>query len=389
MAINLAGIDHDQLRRGQVVAAPGVLRGAQLIDATYRHLPDADSPLLHHEQVKLFTGAAEVLARVRTIGKEAIAPGTEGWIQLVLAAPVAVARGDRFILRRPSPGTTLGGGQVLDPQPRRRHRRFRTDVVERFRTSSQGTADEIMLRTLLQLGPLPQSTLLARSGLPLPDGQAALQTLLESEKVVALGKNVMAVATWRSLQERVLQELAAYHQASPLRLGMEREALRGQLQLAAGDFNSLCELLYQKQQIVAEDTILRLPAHVVSFSNEQQAAIDRLMASFAARGALSPSVKECQAIVDERTYYALVDLGRIQPIADDVVYDSATYDHLLGQLSAYLQTHGAITAAEAKEVLGVSRKYAIALLEHMDALRLTRREGDRRVPQRPLTRPTH
>jgi len=291
VAINLAGVDHDQLRRGQVVAAPGVLRGTQLIDATYRHLPDADSPLLHHEQVKLFAGAAEVLARVRTIGQEEIAPGVEGWIQLALAAPVAVARGDHFILRRPSPGATLGGGQVLDPQPGRRHRRFRADVIERFHTSSQGTAEEIVLRALLQQGPTPQATLLAKCGLPLPEGRAALQSLIEGEQAITLGKNVVATATWRALQERLLYELDAYHQSSPLRLGMEREALRARLQLSSGDFNSLCELLNNGDQLVAEDTYLRRPDHTVTFSATQQAAIDRLMALFAAQGALSPSVK--------------------------------------------------------------------------------------------------
>ena len=383
VAINLAGIDHDQLRRGQVVAAPGVVRGTYLLDATYRHLADNDAPLLHHEQVKLFTGAAEVLARGRIIGQETIAPGAEGWIQLALEAPVAAARGDRYILRRPSPGTTLGGGQVLDPHPGRRHRRFKPEAVERFRALSQGTNDEIILRTLLQLGPVSQATLLEKSGLPRPEGQAALQSLLESEEAVAVGKNVITASAWRSLQERLLQELALFHQATPLRRGMEREVLRARLKLPVLIYNSLCEFLNESGQITAEGTTLRLPTHMVTFSPSQQAAIDRLMAWFAAQGALSPSVKECQTIVGEPAYYALVDLGRIQPIAEDVVYDQATYERLLSQLTAYLQAHGAITPIEAKEELGISRKYAIALLEHMDALRLTRREGDRRVLTRP------
>ncbi len=145
VAVNLTGIDRDALHRGQVLAARGAVRPTLLLDSAYRHLPDADAPLAHNTEVKLFIGAAEVSARARVIGGEQIAPGEAGWLQLALAQPVAAARGDRFILRRPTPGATLGGGRVLDPQPRRRHRRLRPDVVERFRALAQGTPEELLL----------------------------------------------------------------------------------------------------------------------------------------------------------------------------------------------------------------------------------------------------
>ena len=153
VAINLTGIDKDDLARGHVVAAPDVIGHTILFDAAYRHLPDATKPLKHNTTIKLFVGAAELLARVRVLGSERIEPGQSGWLQLATTEPVAVTRGDRFILRRPSPGETIGGGRVLDPHPGRRHRRFRSETVERLKTLSQGTPAELLLQTVQRLEP--------------------------------------------------------------------------------------------------------------------------------------------------------------------------------------------------------------------------------------------
>ncbi|MEM7118702.1 MAG: selenocysteine-specific translation elongation factor, partial [Chloroflexota bacterium] len=131
VAINVTGLSKDEVQRGNVVTLPKMVRGTVLFDASYRHLAAADAPLKHNMEVKLFVGAAEVVARTRVLGAKQIDPGEEGWLQLALSESAAIVRGDRFILRRPSPGATLGGGKVLDPYPGRRHRRFRPDVIAR------------------------------------------------------------------------------------------------------------------------------------------------------------------------------------------------------------------------------------------------------------------
>ena len=120
------------------------------------------------------------------------------------------------------------------------------------------------------------------------------------------------------------------------------------------------------------------------FSTEEEAAIAQLMDQFKRQGILSPSVKECKAVVGDGIYYALVDLGRLKSISEDVVYTAELYDQLLNQLTSHLHQTGTISAPEARDLLGASRKYAIALLEHMDELRITRRSGDIRLPARPI-----
>jgi selenocysteine-specific elongation factor len=338
--------------------------------------------------VKLFIGAAEVSARARVIGGEEVAPGQEGWLQLALAEPVAAARGDRFILRRPSPGATLGGGRVLDPRPGRRHRRLRPDVVERFQTLAQGAPGELLVATLARSGALPPATLLQRAGLTADEGRVALDALLAEGQVLSIGKHLLTPAHWQTLQERALAELAAYHTEAPLRPGMEREELRARLALPPPLFVALREALLAAGSIVEVGSLLHLPGHEVRFSNEQEAVAERLLALLAAQGVNSSSVKECKAMVGDSLYTALVDLGRLRPINDDVVYSLPVYTDLIARLENHLRARGSITAAEARDLLGTSRKYAIALLEHLDELRLTRRVGDTRELARPLPSPT-
>lgn len=387
VAVNLSNIDRENLHRGQVLAGRGVVRGSRLIDAYYRHLPDVDTPLLHNTEVKLFIGSAETSARVRIIGTENIPAGQEGWIQLALSSPVAAVRGLRFILRRPSPGATLGGGRVLDPHPGRRHRRFRADVIERFKTLTQGTPDEIIMAALVASGTLSPAALGEKTGLPAQAVQESLRRLIEDGQAINLEKVVISASEWRSLLERVPSELANFHREAPMRPGMDREDLRGRLRVTPVVFNPLKETLLKSGVIAESGTLLRLPGHEVTFSTEQQRSIDQLMALFDRQGVLSPSVKECKAIVGESTYFALVDAEQIKPISEEVVYSIGIYRQLIAQLMDYLYAKGSISAPETRDLLNTSRKYAIALLEHMDELRITRRTGDTRIPTRPQTLP--
>ena len=284
VAVNLSGIDREALGRGQVVAARGVVRPTLRLDAHYRHLPDADAPLAHNAEVKLFLGAAEVTARARVIGGEHIPPGAEGWLQLALVEPVAAVRGDRFILRRPSPGATLGGGHVLDPRPGRRHRRFRPDVVARFQALDRGAPDELLLAALARAGALPAATLLERAGLSADEGPPALDSLVAGGQIRVIGKTLVWPAHWQELRERAASELTRYHTEAPLRPGMEREELRARLQLSPPLFAALRDELLAMGAVVEAGPLLRLPDHAVRFSSEQEAAVARLRALCAAQG---------------------------------------------------------------------------------------------------------
>ncbi len=378
VAINLTGVSRDELARGHVVAAPGVVSHTILLDAGYRHLPDAPGPLKHNTEVKLFVGAAEALARTRVIGAPQIEPGQTGWLQLALAEPVAVIRGDRFILRRPSPGATLGGGQILDPHPGRRHRRFREDVIARFQTLSQGTPAELLGQTLARMEPVGEAELVKKSGLAADTAVPALAELEAQGDVIRLNRQLVTRAGWQKQRDRLADVLAAYHQEFPLRPGIPREELRSRLQMKAAVFNPFLSQVVADGLAMDTGSVVRQPEFSVTFSPAQQQAIDALMQRFARSGVNSPSVKEAKAAVGEDVYFALVESGQVRPLNHEVVYRHQEYEKVVTAVTEFLHTHAQINAAQTRDLLQTSRKYAIALLEHLDEIRVTRRVGDNR-----------
>ncbi len=378
VAVNLTGIDKDQVNRGDVLAAPGTISGTLLLDVAYRHLADADAPLKHHTEVKLFVGAKEVLARARVLGVGQINPGEEGWLQLALSEPVAAARGDRFILRRPSPGVTLGGGHILDPHPGRKHRRFRPEVVQRLQTLAQGTPAELLYQALARLEPIAENKLLEQAGLDKETAVTALQELLDSHQAIQIHQQLFTSARWQQILDKLLASVANYHRDNPLRLGIPREELRSRLRLAPPLFNPLLAEATSNHGIKEVGNIVQAEKHTIQFSPEQQASVSALLRHFAAAGINSPSVKDAKAAVGEAIYLALVDLGELRPLNADVVYARLEYEKYTAAIIRHLQKNQTINAAQVRDLLNTSRKYAIALLEHLDDIKVTRRVGDNR-----------
>mgnify|MGYP002713009377 CR=1 FL=1 len=379
VAVNLTGIDRDEVKRGDVVAGEGIINRTILFDGMYRHLAEATTPLKHNMEVKLFVGAKEVLARTRVLGVEQIEVGQEGWLQLATVEDIAVVRGDRYILRRPSPGETLGGGQVLDPHPGRRHRRFKPETIERMKTLSAGTPEEMLLQALRRIEPTAEQALLQSAGLEKDTAVSALENLKTSNQVLQLDTQLITYQTSQKLKATTENLLTAYHKEYPLRLGIPREEVRSRLKLKANVFNPLIDVWVTENSMVEEGTFLHLPSHQVRFSAAQQTKIDQLMQIFSTSGVNSPSVKEAQEAVGENVYFALVDLNKLQPISKDVVYPPTQLEKIVAQIVGYCQENGRINAAQTRDLLGTSRKYAISLLEYLDQTKVTRRIDDDRV----------
>ncbi len=383
VAVNLSGVDRGDIQRGDVVTRPGTLHGTTLIDVVFRHLPDAGRPLQHNAEVKFFSGAAESVAHVRLVGNRELLPGEEGWLQLRLAQPLALDKRDRFILRYPSPAQTIGGGVVLDPHPPHRWRRFKPDVIARFETLAAGTPEDLVLHALQGETALTTAELAARTGLAGSVVEAALAALAEEGQVFKLlPGSWMALAAWQRLTGRMQAELAAYHQRNPLRLGMPREALRSRLGLSGKLFQPFVQQAVESGILVDTGTALSLPEHRVTFAPAQQAAIDRLMREFQAQPTTPPATRDAAALVGEDVLAALVEQGRLVQVNDDVLFDADTYADLVRQVEQFIEREGSITVAQARDLFNTSRKYVLALLEHLDSIGVTRRTGDERVLRR-------
>jgi len=375
-AVNISGLDVEQIQRGEVVTHPGQYRATQRLDLNFRLLPNVSASLRHHTEVKLFIGTSETIADVRLLGAETLNPGETGWLQLELRTPVVAVRGDRYILRRPSPGETLGGGTVVDPQPRARHKRFDKAVLQALDALAQGSPAEVLLQAALALGPAPVKDVLARSRLEGPAAELALQELVDTGQGLLLDDLVIAAPQWSLLKETVATALSVYHQAYPLRRGMPREELKSRLKLAPRLFNLVLPKMAAEGVLTEGPKWAALPGHIVRFSPFQQVKVDKLMALFAATPYAPPSVKECQAEVGEDILSALREFGDLVAVSDEVVFHKTDYEIMVEKICQTLQQKGQISLAEGRDLLNTSRKYVQALLEHLDAIGVTVRVGD-------------
>ncbi len=259
-AVNITGVSVDQIRRGDMVVHPGTYQPSKMIDVWVTLLEDADAPLKHNAEVKFFLGAAEVMARVRLLGVKELQPGQEGFLQLMLQEPVVALRRDRFILRRPSPPATIGGGQVIDPHPKRRHKRFNTDRLDELAQLMVGTPEDVLLQTAQKLGAVSQESLIEHSGLEPGPAYEALAELLEKGALVEIGdkKWLIPAEQLAQFESQILQTLGDYHRENPLHPGMPREQLKSKTGLTTDLLDSLLKRLSGQGELVTRNAQVRL-----------------------------------------------------------------------------------------------------------------------------------
>ena len=377
-AVNISGVDVDQIRRGEVVAYPGQYTPTRRIDVHFNLLSDASSPLHHHTEAKLFIGTSEILVDVRVLGTEILNPGDTGWLQLELRDPIVALRGDRYILRRPSPAETLGGGMIVDPLPKARHKRFDTSLLKALESMALGTPPEILLQAALALGPSPSRDVILRSRLEPAIAESAMQVLITSGQLISLEDVVIPATHWSALSGSMIGAVSAYHQTFPLRQGIPREELKSRLKLTPRIFNLIIHQMVAQGMLTGGPKWAALPEHRVRFSPFQQVKVDQLLAQFAATPLTPPSVKDCQEEADEDIFNALLDCGDLVAVSNEIVFRKKDYDSMVETVIQVTRLKGKVTLGEVRDLLKTSRRYTQALLEHLDATGVTVRDGDYR-----------
>jgi selenocysteine-specific elongation factor len=386
-AINISGTSVEQISRGEVVVTPGSYQPTRRLDARFRLLRDASGPVRHASEVKLFVGTSETIANIRLLDTEMLNPEEEAWVQLELRDPVVVVRGDRYILRRPSPGETLGGGKIVDPFPEIRHKRFDEKVLSRLESLHEGTSADVLFQACQALGAVPVKEIVSRSRLESSDADDALKELLSAGQLVALeegritpSSDLMVATTshWNRLKNRVTETLESFHRQFPLRHGIPREELKSKLGLGPRQFNCIVRKLTADNMILESSTWIALPGHVIQFDGGQQGRIEQLMNYFTKAPFAPPSVKESQSLVGEDVFSALVERGDLVKVAADVVFRKEDFELMSDKVKSHLQKNSRITVAEVRDMFNTSRKYALAFMEYLDGTGVTARDGDYR-----------
>lgn len=384
-AINISGIDVNQIRRGSVVTLPGQYRESSMLDVHFRLLPDASTSLKHYSEAKLFLDTAEVLANVRVLGSEELIPGEEGWLQLELHEPLVASRGDHYILRRPSPGETIGGGIVVDPHPKDRHKRHSKEILDNLQALLTGSPEDVLLQASSALGPSPLKDVVQRARLVQEQADKAVFALIEQGKLVLLeeGKEdldsdilVTTGLQWEDLSSRAIEIVESYHQHFPLRRGLPREELKSRLKVTTRVSIAVIHKLVETHKLVEIGTILALADFQIKYTPVQEQNINQCLKQFSISPFSPPTVKDIQDELGEDIYSSLVDLGQLKLVSPEIVFLAKDYEYMAQEVRKQIEQNGSISLAQFRDRFKTTRKYAQAFLEHLDQVGVTIREGD-------------
>jgi len=402
-AVNISGVNVDQINRGNVIAHPGDYVPTRRLDVYFRLLREASQSLVHNLKTKLYLGSAEVVARVRLLGTEKLDPGEEAWLQLELEDPVVAVKDDRFILRRPSPGETLGGGIIVDPHPEGRHKRFNSKNLNHLNALKKGSPQDIVLHLLIGQGVVKINDLVTQSNLDKEIATAAIIDLYRAGQLVNLDTEISQKSSsvqdhakfilgmddvvtskgfWEQLADHFINEVKNYHIIFPLRRGIPREELKSRLkgvyknQLTTALYNSAIHKLIEEGFLSESGSMVFIPGFTIEFSLDQKDQIKALLTRFTSSPYAPPTAKECLALIGEEVFNALVELEKLVFLPPDVVFRKEDYDQMVSQVIQLIDKHGEITAAQVRDYFNTSRRYVLAFLEHLDARGITIRNGD-------------
>ena len=382
VAVNIAGINIAEIQRGEILTYPGQIYPTLLADAQFNQLSDVDRALAHNAEVKVFCGASESIANVRLLDSDALMPGAQGWLQIRLRDALPLTRGDRFILRYPSPAETIGGGVIIDANPGRRLKRFQPQIIRKLEKRLSGTPGERLALAAQGETPLKLSDLQKSLGYGGEELSSALNEALCEGLIRKFDeKTYWATKAWQKLSHAIAAELSIYHQAHPLRLGMLRAELRSRLKVKLSLLDSLIE---DEDRLVTESHFVRLQDHTIVFTAEQTAKVNRISELLSAQPFTPPGITELNQIAGEDVVRALTDLRKIVNVNDNIAFDAESYDRLVTEISLHIEEFDEIDAKTLRDKFRTSRKYAIAVLEHLDSLGITQRVGDVRKRGRNL-----
>ncbi|MBI4537772.1 MAG: selenocysteine-specific translation elongation factor [candidate division NC10 bacterium] len=392
-AVNLPGLEVAEIERGEIVCRPGTLNVSTAFDVTLTLLGDAPRPLANRARVRFHLGTSELLARVVLLDREELEPGGQTYAHLRLESPSAALPGDRYVIRSYSPAITIGGGSILDPSPPAT-RRPRAKIIEHLRVLEQGRPIERVERHLLAAGfaPVGAEELRARTDLEERTVQESLEALAASGTAVRAGSRgelgLLHVERVKGLEEEILGRLKEFHIKEPLKDGLAKEELRSKLpaRVATAVYGWLLARLSAGGQVAVTRDKVRLAGHRPTLSPDEEALKARIDQAFRDAAFQPPTPESLYAILkaDRRVAHGvfrrLVDDGVLVRLAQDMFLHREAYQDLQARVREHFQKTPRIDVGTMKDLFGVSRKYAIPFLEHLDDIRVTRREGDERVP---------
>ena len=389
-AVNLAGIEHTGVQRGMVLAAPGHFAKTRRIDTRLELLLSA-TPIKHRARVHFHAGTAETIAEILLHDKTELKPGESALAQLRLAAEVVAVRGDHFIVRQFSPVITIGGGVALDPLARRPTRKD-SGRVQFLETLERGSREEVLRamveRNILGVG---MEEIVTRTGWTEEEVHSSAEKLTRAgliRKVSTAPLLLILEPKFQEISRQLLARVESFQKENPLLPGIAKEELRANVgrRVRVETFRAAVDELVRQNKLATQGELVKKPGSDITLTAEEAQAKQQIEQAFGKAGLAVPSVKEVLAQLAmesrraEKILQILLRERRLVRVSPELIFHSEALGQLGPLLLTYKKSKGERIGVPAfKELTGITRKYAIPLLEYLDRQRLTRRMGDERV----------
>jgi selenocysteine-specific elongation factor len=290
---------------------------------------------------------------------------------------VALVKGDLFIIR--SSKDTLGGGEIVDAYPKR-HRRFHVGTIKGLVAREKGSSEETVLAILEAKEPVALEELWHQSSLSRSEAAEVVKSLASGGKLVLLGDKgaqttLFSATGWHRLADKVKQVVGDHHRRFPLRRGLPKEELRSRLGVSPQSFPAALRQLVGDDVLAEEEKTVRLPSYHVQLNKEQKTAVDAYLKALSQ----SPYSPSSETGIDPELLDYLMEQRQVVKLAGNVIFTASAYDEMVQFVISHIKAKGKITVAEVRDMFHTSRKYALALMEHLDEQKVTRRVGDERV----------
>ena len=397
-ALNLSGTSAQDIQRGDVLCPIDYSQVTDNIDVSLQVLSSFPRIIEHWSRFRAYLGTREIFCRLILLVDEAILPGDKVQAQLRLEHPILTFRGDRIIVRDFSAQHTVGGGEVINPFAPK-HKRFTPETIATLAQWEAADDAQVVNIVLANSKTLCVSESFLYYYLPhsQTDVKAILSSLNAEGKIVRWDESgreplVSDAERTATVKAKVIDSLTAFHETQPLLAGQNASQLRHNLSLDEQSFERIANRLIKERHLVKEGNLLRLAAHEIQFSQEEETAKEKLEQLFLEAGMNTPTLSELHTLLPEytpkvleSTFYALLNLGRFVKIAENFFIHKTRFEEISDALTAYLRENGTISVAEFRETAETSRKYAVPFLEYCDTQNLTVRDGNiRRLHPRQL-----
>jgi selenocysteine-specific elongation factor len=390
-AINLQGIEKSTLERGNVVVRPQSVRPTKRLDVFLEYLDSNTRKLKNRTLARLHTGTTEIMARIILFQADELAPGEQGFAQLLLSQEDIVVAGDHFVLRSYSPVTTIGGGRILDPLPGK-HKRKNEKILAGLRTLKDGSLTDKIAVVLERAGyeGIRIRDLAFRLGVHAKKIREALDKMFSSREAILLSGDDAAVISPRlhaGLEDALLKSLASYHTNNPLKEGISKEELKSALPPTVSTrlFNMVIASLVKKEAIAGDKESVRLASHRVQLAGDEDNLRRSIASVYTNAGLTPPSLNDVyekfshNKTMAQNIVQLMIKEGELIKINEDLCFARPVMDGLREDYKARLIKDGKATPATFKELTGLSRKYIIPLMEYFDSSKLTVRVEDHRI----------